>query len=594
MSNVSVVIYAHNNEDELRNFSSTFAQKVGEDTEIVLVDDCSDDATPAIVGKLSLLPEYAKTLRVISHAETTGKIAGWWSGIKAARAPYVVCATATDLIDFDAIRTLVEAVQQQDADIAVPTLRRAKNPYAVPLDVSQISVPQELTLTETKKILEALFVARDIEPQISGWLFKRDLIRQAFAEFSEERLAQSNEQGVCFIAAALAQKLITEPNVKLMVSKETNTSLTRTSRDFEVMCATHDTLTYIREYLIGRGLLEQYQQIYDGFSLMLCQNACKLYPSRVQASFWERGARMLLKSWGASRVAESYAHLPRTSLSEVSIALSSGIPTNNKKVASVALLINNPDVVAQAQKFALLCTKKHVLVHYIVDEGYNLPQTMNVVATLPTGVFSQERGSALKVGLENAEADALIMFSGHRQSAYDALVARSLNVGMGLICKGTSFSTAHLLEILPQVAFSSAVAVNNDIEAELFELLKIRTCNEQGLLDCLSDSSSTKVKMSARKLVYKITRMCALYLQTATLLKQRTHEAQEYVGKTHEEIVALKDEVVRLKNELKRTSYERDEYQAFFEGRRSRRFVRAHVGLAPDDKDDMSEDLTTR
>src|SRR5258708_33202920 len=84
MPALSVVIPLYNEEDNIAPLQQELAEALrGFDHEIVLVDDCSKDATPS---RIERRPE----VRVIEFAKNTGQSAAIYAGIQAAQGGVVV------------------------------------------------------------------------------------------------------------------------------------------------------------------------------------------------------------------------------------------------------------------------------------------------------------------------------------------------------------------------------------------------------------------------------------------------------------------------------------------------------------------------
>jgi dolichol-phosphate mannosyltransferase len=104
---LSIVVPMHNEEGNVvRLARETAVALAGREFELLLIDDGSTDATLAEALRLrSELPE----LRVLRHSKRLGQSAAVWSGVSAARAPWVVTLDGDGQNDPQDIRRLIAA-----------------------------------------------------------------------------------------------------------------------------------------------------------------------------------------------------------------------------------------------------------------------------------------------------------------------------------------------------------------------------------------------------------------------------------------------------------------------------------------------------
>lgn len=109
----SIVIPIYNAEAYLGAcIASVLGQSDG-NLELVLVDDGSTDASPAICDDAAKQDARVRVL----HQKNAGPIAARRAGILAARGEYTLFADADDLLLPDAIQTLADCIRETDADM---------------------------------------------------------------------------------------------------------------------------------------------------------------------------------------------------------------------------------------------------------------------------------------------------------------------------------------------------------------------------------------------------------------------------------------------------------------------------------------------
>ncbi len=117
---VTVVIPVYNTYDYLEECVSSVINQKYTNLEIILVDDGSPDASPA------LCDEYAQQdnrIRVI-HRENGGLSAARNSGIKAANGKYITFVDSDDIIDAEMISEMMDIAVKENAQIVKSTLVR--------------------------------------------------------------------------------------------------------------------------------------------------------------------------------------------------------------------------------------------------------------------------------------------------------------------------------------------------------------------------------------------------------------------------------------------------------------------------------------
>lgn len=570
---VSVVLYTYNDAEHIEPAVHDLLHHATFDVELVIVDDASTDSTPAVVGSLSLSEKYRGLIRVISHMEHVGKLRSYEDGVKASRAEYVYCIQSMDSLHVEELEHLVKSAEKASADMAVPSLTFSEDPQQPKEHVGKVIIPPKGSIAEPD-IVNSLFIGDAFEPQVTGWLFSRELLLHSFAEVLPEELAKMNESGIVFIASMRARLLLLKPDLYPLTTTTIFSIHLRSTEVFEDLCAEHKTLQICEQYLMDEKLTETYQDAFVGLSLMLCTRVCRLFPARVPSEFWKEGAELLLSSWGASAVATSYAHLPQASLSEVAIALSSGLPNGGgKRIDRVLLLVQSQEQLLDAIAYADKLTRAKKSVSFIIEENVQVSTGLHIACKLPSQVFNETRAKELTRAIERQHGEALIVFARERRFAYDMLLARSLGLAVGLVCEKGVFDPRRFLELLPQVAFAQAVVCDNTIECELWSLLGTDSTTLYNLTTKLGQTKRGRTRLASLELVFSLSRLAYGYLQSRAILSDyKTHEKERQEKKARE-LDILEEQNEQLKKELFEKERELKEYKGYFEGRLSRRIV---------------------
>lgn len=120
---VSVIVPAYNASAHLRSCLDSILAQTLQLIEVIVVDDASTDATPAI------LTEYAGRIRVIRQARNQGVSPARNAGIEAARGRFIAFVDSDDLVGPTMYAELVAAAEEFDSEIVACgiTVTRAGN-----------------------------------------------------------------------------------------------------------------------------------------------------------------------------------------------------------------------------------------------------------------------------------------------------------------------------------------------------------------------------------------------------------------------------------------------------------------------------------
>ena len=116
---VSVIIPAYNCERHVIDTLESIERQTLQDTEVIVVDDGSRDAT------LALVEEYAQTHpRVqVLHQENAGVSAARNAGLAVARGTYLSFVDAEDTVPPEALGLLAQALETSDATLSIGVIR---------------------------------------------------------------------------------------------------------------------------------------------------------------------------------------------------------------------------------------------------------------------------------------------------------------------------------------------------------------------------------------------------------------------------------------------------------------------------------------
>ena len=110
---VSIVIAAYNAESSIENALHSLIAQTWQNTEIIVINDGSTDATGALVRRLSRTDPRI----ILINQENQGVSAARNHGLKAASGDYIFFCDADDWLEPDAIETLIRVAETTGADV---------------------------------------------------------------------------------------------------------------------------------------------------------------------------------------------------------------------------------------------------------------------------------------------------------------------------------------------------------------------------------------------------------------------------------------------------------------------------------------------
>lgn len=118
MPKVSIIIPVYNVEQYLAKCLDSVCGQTYKDLEIICVNDCSPDNCAEILNKYA---EQDDRIILVTREKNGGLSAARNSGLDAATGEYIYFIDSDDWIDLDYIEKMVDAIKNNDADIAINT-----------------------------------------------------------------------------------------------------------------------------------------------------------------------------------------------------------------------------------------------------------------------------------------------------------------------------------------------------------------------------------------------------------------------------------------------------------------------------------------
>lgn len=198
---ISIILPIYNIEKYLRQSLDSLVNQTYKDIEIVCVDDGSDDACP------SILKEYASRdsrIKVFSQ-ENSGTLIARKVGVKHANGDYITFVDPDDWVELNMCELLVESIRKTNGDVIQFGCLFEDKDFE---DTSQIKFFDDhfnkcLTLfseiNSKKDILEEFFIKHSMPYHQWGKIYRRDILKRAFAEIPNCRCVFAEDQGIALV-----------------------------------------------------------------------------------------------------------------------------------------------------------------------------------------------------------------------------------------------------------------------------------------------------------------------------------------------------------------------------------------------------------
>ncbi|MDL2401901.1 glycosyltransferase family 2 protein [Rhizobium mayense] len=195
---VSFVIAAYNAEDTLERAIDSALAQGAVSMEVIVVDDCSSDNTPAIAGN-----HADPRVRLVAMPRNGGPAAARNAGLDAARGRWVAVLDSDDALRPDRMARLIARAEKAEAQIVVDNLDIIRGE-----DAAASTMFPEAVLTRLPVLTLAKFISSNmIFHSEHNFGYMKPVFERAFLEKHRLRFDQSLRIGedYIFLASALAR-----------------------------------------------------------------------------------------------------------------------------------------------------------------------------------------------------------------------------------------------------------------------------------------------------------------------------------------------------------------------------------------------------
>lgn len=163
---ISVIIPVYNGAGTIGKMAQSLIAQTVQNFEVIFVNDGSTDTTGISCDRIS---ERDNRFRCI-HQENAGVSAARNRGMQVANGAYITFLDADDLIEPNYLEVLLDAIQADNADIAVCDIVVEQDGAVI----RRFTLPQQ-TMTQTEAF-NALFMRKDLNSGPCAKLFRREIV----------------------------------------------------------------------------------------------------------------------------------------------------------------------------------------------------------------------------------------------------------------------------------------------------------------------------------------------------------------------------------------------------------------------------------
>lgn len=458
---VSVVIPSYNAEATLERAVSSCLVQGGARLQVIVVDDCSTDATGKISDRLAR--EHDPVL-VVHNRENKKLLEARRVGALCAKGDYLMFLDADDELEPGCLEAACGLAQREGADIVVMPMHPTYEPGTLPDEQTRVGMERIYAapdlVAEGDDIVHSAYRDGTVVWNVIGKLFSRQLVRGAFSVVGEQALFQAEDAYLFFVISTRAKRLAsssTIPGYRYSVGTG-GTFLGRmmSAGQFARLCDSVRAVRCVRDYLERSGCGDgRFEADYLAMRSRLLLGPASRFPTFVLPEDRSGAFDAYCVRWGTVDVIGALAracwHSPTVVLRAV--LESRALRTKLGAVRTVALYCGGLDEGEKTREALWLCGLWRSLglhVVLLVDEGNEKSEALGVpegivVEYVPHVVLCGDgaypvRARMLCDALKRNGVDALVY--GRWLSdllPWDLLVARSLGIRCVVLARGAFF-----------------------------------------------------------------------------------------------------------------------------------------------------------
>lgn len=303
---ISVIIPAYNAAAYIEECIHSVLKQTWTEYEVIVVDDASEDATPAIVQEM--MRHYAN-IRLIQHEHNRGELLARKTGTEQARGAYCIYLDQDDTLRKDALELVQGIFDDGTYDILSFGIHVCPEATvdAVHLEaVYSYFVPYEGSL-KGEEIFEKCYIDRAYSHNVWDKAYRTDLCKEGFSYITEDDIAIGADTYTYFVFSYLAESFlgIKDEIYEYHAGRGLTGQKAIGVDKFEMHCKQANMVVACERFLQKQHTLSKYGgviQRLDDDAVMECVNC---FMRNIRQEDAEKAMILLKAYWGETKTCQT-------------------------------------------------------------------------------------------------------------------------------------------------------------------------------------------------------------------------------------------------------------------------------------------------
>lgn len=193
MNKISVIIPIYNAEKCISRCISSIINQTYNNLEIIAVDDCSKDASLALLNKYA---QNDERLVIVKHCVNKGAGEARLTGLRESSGTYIAFVDADDWLALNAFEILIDKIESENADMVTGAIVKVMDKYGLIKSVPSNNYSKNmLTSTiEQPQLFENYFISffgvNSLFVTVWGKLYKKEILMKAAPDSNNFRMGE--------------------------------------------------------------------------------------------------------------------------------------------------------------------------------------------------------------------------------------------------------------------------------------------------------------------------------------------------------------------------------------------------------------------
>ena len=285
MIKVSIVVAAFNVEQYIREAIGSLLAQTLREIEIVIVDDCSTDGTPAILAQLAATDERIKVIR---HETNKSAMQVRKTGVAHATGEYVMFLDGDDLLSANACERAYEAIMCEGVDLLqFDTTLFSEDPIGKETEENLLaylrSVDRKVETDSPAGLLDRETIGGNVNFTVWNKIYRRALLVTVNEQIPDEYLNISEDILFSYLVQYFAKSFSYLPAAlhKYRFGTGISTSSEVSDQKLEANAKSAFVYSYLRDWTEQRGHADRCEEVLSWIGKQIRTNVGVNYFFRV-------------------------------------------------------------------------------------------------------------------------------------------------------------------------------------------------------------------------------------------------------------------------------------------------------------------------